>query len=161
MIGFAGISNLIWLMKLLISFFTKSSCVSFDMNSIIYYIISICMSNKIISIIQNIFSTIQNIFSTRKIKYIINILSSIIGENDYKDVRNARSRDIKIGSSLRAYSIVVMVWILLFIMMFVFVFKKTMLREDDLALIVHVIGMCLGIITQVARFEFGEKIDNR
>lgn len=161
MIGFAGISNLIWFVKILISFFTKSSCVSFDMNSIIYYIISICMSNKIILMIQNISLIMQNIFSTRKIKYIINILSSIIGENNYKDVQDARSRDIKIGSSSRAYSIVIMVWILLFIMMFVFVFKKTMLREDDLALIVHVIGMCLGIITQVARFEFGAKVENR
>jgi hypothetical protein len=118
------------------------------------------MSNKIILMIQNISLIMQNIFSTRKIKYIINLLSSIIGENNYKDVQDARGRDIKIGSNFRACSIVIMAWILLFIMMFVFVFKKTMLREDDLALIVHVIGMCIGIITQVARFEFGAKVEN-
>lgn len=114
--------------------------------------------NTLISIISLVFSKriiiyIKQVFSLKNIMYIVDIISILINEDD---VQNARKRDVALGKNAKVNFLLIMSWMFLIVMICLFLFYKSSLYEEDIELITYLISMCVGIIAQSARFEFGD-----
>lgn len=98
---------------------------------------------------------LKSLFFGHYMHKFINVLSIITGYNDSKDSGSKVSKSVNLPKShFRGNILVIIAWICLLSALMAFIFYKTMLRDDDIALLIHIISMCSNIITQATKFEF-------